>query len=387
MLLRRSGEVVARLVPAGASAPTWLAVANMRVFATRFAGVITASAMLIIFSLTYALSQTTLLQATTDSAHDGTLAQHQITGDQLGGVPDDVLDRVRDLDGVRDAATVSTTSVIWPHRVLGDVEVAAEPALILTADAPGVLDLDVRRGSLADLTGRTVAIGQDVAGSRHADLGSTVALTLGDGSAARARVVAVYARSLGLGSVVLSRDLAAGHRTSAFDDSVLVRTDDSRDAADEVSALAASSPGLQVEDTRGDTDGSLTSPTLWLNIATIAVLIGYLALTIANRIAAMTTQRRRELSALRLAGATRRQVLAMTRRESLLAAAMSCVAALAVSALPLAFAGIAFLGHPWPAGPIWLVPAMVVLVVSLIVASVELPVRSLLRSSPLVTDR
>ena len=118
-----------------------------------------------------------------------------------------------------------------------------------------------------------------------------------------------------------------------------------------------------------------------LNIATIAVLLGYLALTISNRIVAVTTQRRGEIAALRTAGATRAQILGMTRREALLAAAVSCVGALLVTAVPLVFLGIGFLGRPWPSAPIWLVPATVALVVGLIVVSVELPMRYLLRSS------
>lgn len=386
-LLRRAGDTIGSQIPTRASAPTWLAVANMRVFATRFAGVITASAMLIIFTLTYALSQTTLLQATADSARAGTLAQHRVTAGQLGGVPHDLLDQVRSLNGVRDAAPVSMTSVVWPHRVMGDVEIEAEPAMILTPQAPAVLDLDVRRGSLKQLEGDTIAVGKDVARSRNADLGRTVSLTLGDGAKVRARVVAVYARSLGFGSIVLSRDLAEGHTTSGLDQSILVRANDATKAGHALAALAASRPGLGVENAGGHADQSPTSPGLWLNIATIAVLLGYLALTIANRIVAMTTQRRDEISALRLAGATRRQILALTRREALIASGMSCGAAIVVSALPLAFLGIGFLGRPWPSGPVWLVPATALLVVGLIVATVELPTRFLLRSSPTAPGR
>lgn len=384
-LLRRAGDAIAARVPRRASATTWLAIANMRVFATRFAGVITASTMLIVFTLTYALSQTTLLQATADSEHAGTSAQHRITADQLGGVPRDVVDQVRDLSGVRDAAPVSRTSVVWPHRVLGELEITAEPAMILTPQAPGVLDLDVRHGSLEALEGDTVAVGRDIADSRDAAVGRSVDLTLGDGSEVRARVVAVYDRTLGFGSIVLSRDLAEGHTTSGLDQSVLVRVDDTPNAARALESFTASRPGLSIGSTRDDTGQSLASPTLWLNIATIAVLLGYLSLTIANRIVATTAQRGGELSALRLAGATRRQILAITRREALIAGAMSSIAGFAVAALPLAFLGIGFLGRPWPAGPIWLMPATALFIVVLTSASVELPARSLLRSSPLTS--
>ncbi|AWB91519.1 ABC transporter permease [Aeromicrobium chenweiae] len=381
-LLRRASDALGGRIPDRVSAPTWLAVTNMRVFTTRFAGVITASAMLMIFTLTYAISQTTLLKASDDSVQDATTAQLRVTADGLGGVPDDLAEQVRRLDGVRAAAPMSTTSVVWPHRVLGDTEVEAEPAMVLGPDTPGVLDLDVRSGSLARLKGDTIAVGAGAATSRDAEVGKTVRLTLGDGTKVRPKVVAVYDRELGLGSVVLSRDLALKHTTSGLDQTLLVRADDTSEASAALSSLASSRPGLDVERTTADASTSVAAQGMLLNVATIAVLLGYLALTISNRIVAVTTQRRGEIAALRTAGATRAQVLGTTRRESLIAATVSVGAALVVSALPLAFLGIGFLGYPWPSAPIWLVPGTAALVVALIVVSVELPTRYLLRSSP-----
>ncbi|MRJ78313.1 FtsX-like permease family protein [Aeromicrobium sp. SMF47] len=386
-LLRRASDAVGGRIPDRVSAPTWLAVTNMRVFTTRFAGVITASAMLMTFTLTYAISQTTLVRASADSVRDATTAELRVTGDGLGGVPADLAEQVRELDGVRAAAPMSTTSVVWPHEVLGDTEVEAEPAMVLDPEAPGVLDLDVQRGSLADLEGDTIAVGAGAADARDAQVGRTVSLTLGDGTEVRPRVVAVYDRQLGLGSVVLSRDLALQHTTSGLDHSLLVRTDDTSEARASLATLAATRPGLEVETTTVDSHESIAAQGMLLNVATIAVLLGYLALTISNRIVAVTTQRRGEIAALRTAGATRAQVLGTTRRESLIAAGVAVGAALAVSALPLVFLGIGFLGRPWPSAPIWLVPATAALVVGLIVVSVELPTRYLLRSSPTATGR
>lgn len=380
-LLRRLTDALAGRIPAGVSVPTWLAVTNLRVFTTRFAGIITASAMLMIFTLTYAISQTTLLRASSDSVREATTAQLRITANQLGGVPNDLAAEVRELDGIRAAAPMSTTSVVWPHRVLGDVEIEAEPAMVLGPGASGVLDLDVREGSLNKLEGSTIAIGTDVARSRDAGVGTAVTLTLGDGTQTRARVVAIYARHLGLGSIALSNDLALAHTTSGLDQSLLVRGDDTARAEKALTALAASRPGLEVELTGSNSDASIAAPGLVLNVATIAVLLGYLALTISNRIVAVTTQRRGEIAALRAVGATRAQILGMSRREALIATAVSCGGALLVSALPLTFLGIGFLDRPWPSAPIWLLPATVALVLGLIVTSVELPMRHLLRSS------
>ncbi|MCD9199106.1 FtsX-like permease family protein [Aeromicrobium wangtongii] len=387
MLLGRVVEAFAGRVRTGASAPTWLAVANLRVFSRRFSGVMAASAMLMIFTLTYALSQTTLIRAMEDTARDGTMAQLSVTGGALGGVPNDVLADIRAADGVQAAAPVSTTSVAWTHRTLGDEATEPESAMILTPQASKVLDLDVQHGSLRGLTGNTVAVGSDVASSRDAEVGKVVRMALGDGTDVKAQVVAVYGRQLGFGSIVLSRDLALQHTTSRLDQGILVRADDMDRATRSLAALTASHPGLAVEDVAHPDGPSATTQSLALNAATLVVLLGYLTLTIANRIVAMTTQRRGEISAIRFAGATRRQVLAMTRREALMTATVASVGALVVAAVPLLFLSIGFLERPWPAGPVWLLPATVLLVFAIILGSVELPTRHLLRSSPTQTGR
>lgn len=380
-LLRSASDAIAGWIPTSGSVTTWLAVSNMRVFVARFSSVITASAMLLVFTLTYAFSQTTLLRATADSVQAGTTAQFALTADQRGGLPNNLLDRVRDLKGVHGAATVTTTAVVWPHKVFGDVEIETEPAMILDPSAGRVLDLQVQRGSLTQLTGNTVAVSRGVAKSRDADLGQTIKLTLGDGSKIRARVVATYNRNLGFSEIVLSHDLAIGHTTSGLDQSILVRANNVQQAGQQLATLASSVPGLAVSDTTTDTKQSFASPALWLNVATIIVLLGYLALTIANRIVATTMQRKGEISALQAAGATRRQILAMTRKESAIMGATACLAAVAVSALPLAFLGIGFLGRPWPAGPVWLLPATTLFIMGLTIATVDLPTRALLRPS------
>lgn len=196
-------------------------------------------------------------------------------------------------------------------------------------------------------------------------------------------MAAVYSRSLGFGPVVVSRDLAIDHTTTRLDQTILIRTDDSATARDNLAALAASRPGLSLEP--ADTTGAGLSdapPEVWVNLATIAVLLGYLLLSIANKLTATTAQRRTEIATLRLNGTTPRQIRAMMRREAALIAAAALVAGLAVSAIPLALLGIGFLDHPWPAGPVWLLPAIALTVVSIAFLTIELPTRRALRTSP-----
>ncbi|MFJ7078801.1 FtsX-like permease family protein [Streptomyces sp. NPDC098781] len=383
-LVRGVGAMVSRRTRSGTSAPTWLAMANIRAYALHNAGIVSTLAMAVVFVLTYTLTQTTVLAATADDTRAGTLAQQRMSAPGLGGVPADVLPEARRTPGVRAAAPVGTTTVVWAYEQFGDPQADAEPATILTPDAAGVLDLDVREGSLDRLTGATVAVSSDVARTRGAEPGSEVRLVLGDGARVDARVVAVYARGLGFGAVVLSHDLAAGHTTSGLDQSVLVRTDGTATADRRLAELAASRPGLALERTSLPAVGDLKDapPEVWINLATVVVLLVYLLLSIANKLVAATAQRRVEMAALRLNGTTPRQIRAMMRREAAVTAATALGAAVLLSAVPLALLGQGFLGRPWPAGPVWLLPALALAVTVTAFLTVELPTRQALRMPP-----
>jgi len=383
-LVRGIGGAAARVTRSGASAPTWLAMANLRAYALRNAGIVSTLAMAVVFVLTYTLTQTTVLAATAQDTSTGTLAQLRLTAPGLGGLPGDTLAAVRKTAGVKAAAPVGTTTVVWQYQQFGDPAAESGSATVLTPDAAGVLDLDVRDGSLSRLSGATVAVSSDAARTRSATVGHTVNLVLGDGTRVAAKVVAVYGRGLGFGSVALSHDLAAGHTTTAHDQSLLIRTDGSPQARQNLTTLAAARPGLTLGPANSPSTGGLEDapPEVWINLATIVVLLVYLLLSIANKLVAATAQRRVELGALRLNGTTPRQIRAMMRREAAMTAATALTTALLLSAIPLALLGQAFLGHPWPAGPVWLLPGLAATVTGIAFLTIELPTRQALRTSP-----
>ncbi|TYP86879.1 FtsX-like permease family protein [Blastococcus xanthinilyticus] len=383
VLLRRVTGGLARRLPSGASAPTCLAVANLHGYALRSAGAVTTLAMAVVLALTYTSAHTTVAAAVSGEAEEATLATAQVTAPALGGIPDDALATVRAAAGVEAAVPVRTTAVLWSESMLGEVTVETEPALVLPPAASEVLDLDVRAGSLAGLTGDTVALGAEAARARDAGVGSRVRLTLGDGAEVPARVVAVYDRALGLGSVVLSPDLAAGHTTSDLADQLLVRTDGSAGADRALAAAVAARPGLVLADAdAGPARG--VPPETWVNLAVVGVLLGYVLLGVANSLVAATAQRREELATLRLSGTTPAQLRAMVRWEAGFISAAAVLAGVLVSAVPLALLGAGFLGRPWPAGPWWLLPASAAVVTALAFAAIGLTTRTALRTPPTV---
>ncbi|MEU8729090.1 FtsX-like permease family protein [Streptomyces tendae] len=381
-LVRSAGEAVVRRLRPGVAAPTWLALSNVRAYALRLSGVVSPLAMGVVFVLTYTLTQTTVLAATSDDTRTGTLAQYELTAPALGGLPGGTLPAVRDVPGVRAAAPAGTTTVVWEYDELGEPAAESASAMILGPDARGVVDLGVTEGSLDRLTGATVAVGAEAARTRDAGVGKRLRLVLGDGARVDARVVAVYDRGLGFGPVVLSRELAAGHTTTGLDQRALVRTDGTREAGRALAELAAGRPGLAVASTAPDATGADAPPEVWVNLAVVVVLLGYLLLSIANKLVAATAQRRAEIAALRLVGTTPRQVRAMMRREAAVIAAAALVCGLLLSAVPLALLGQGFLGRPWPAGPAWLLPAVAATVVLTSYLTIELPTRHALRTPP-----
>ncbi|MEU9959410.1 FtsX-like permease family protein [Streptomyces sp. NPDC050982] len=383
-LVRGIGDAAGRRLRPGVSAPTWLAVSNIRGYALRLSGVVSALAMAVVFVLTYTLAQTTVMSATAQDTRTGTIAQQRLTAPGLGGLPAGTLAAVTRTSGVEAAAPVSDTTVIREYKQFGDPVVESGSAMILTPAASGVLDLGVRDGSLAELTGDTVAVSTEVARSPGSGLGSRITLVLGDGTRVSPEVVAVYDRALGFGPLALSHDLAEGHTTAGLDQSVLVRTDGTDAAQRALTALAAARPGLALEPTDTGSGGSLSDapPEVWINLALIVVLLGYLLLSIANKLVATTAQRQGEIATLRLNGTTPRQILSMMRREAAVIGAAALTTGLLLSAIPLALLGIGFLDRPWPAGPVWLLPAVALTVICTAFITVELPTRQALRTAP-----
>ncbi|WP_016906736.1 FtsX-like permease family protein [Streptomyces xiaopingdaonensis] len=385
VLVGRIGRALSRRLPESAPASTWLAVANSHGYAQRAAGAASTLAMAVVFTLTYTLTQTTVVAATSGEVRDATRAEFGVSAPGLGGVPEDLAGDLRDRPGVDAAAPVTTTTALWPFQVLNETEVESAPAMVLDHEAGGVLDLDVRDGDLADLKGRTVAVSADAAESRDVHVGSTVEFYLGDGAPVSARVVATYGRGLGFGELVLSRDLAGSHTTTGLDQQLYVTTDGSEAAEREVTELVSSHPGLALDDDPGAAEkGGVggVPPQLWINIAVLAVLLAYLLVGIANKLVATTAARRTELATLQLVGATPHQVRAMMRREAALLTVAALVGGLLLSIVPLVLLSAGFLGRPVPSGPAWLLPALAVVVAAIAFLSTELPTRRALRTPP-----
>ncbi|MCM2578002.1 FtsX-like permease family protein [Streptomyces meridianus] len=340
------------------------------------------------FTLTMVYTQTTLAAASERQVDQGLTADLLLADNGSGGIAPAVADEVRRTPGVAAAVTVTDTKVFVPFTVFEDKDLAGFSARAVGTDGltrtmdPGVVD-----GSLKDLRGPgTVAVEHSQAELLGTGVGDRLDVRLGDGAPARLRIVATYERGLGFGDMTLPQEAVAGHTTEA-PGRLLVRAEEGRDPADVAAALrslAAEHPSLSLLDRKQFADGARAESVLnaWINFTGLAVILGYLAVSVVNTLVVATSARSREFALMRLVGATRRQVMRTLRLEAGLVCALAVALGSLVAAVPLGALGTGFLGSPVPAGTPAVYLAVVAVAVLLGLGSVAVPVRLALRIAP-----
>lgn len=342
-LLAATASVLGRL-GLSRTASGFLAEAGTRARSRRFGAATTPLIMGVALAAVQIFTLTTTAAAAQRQAETGLLADQVLVAD--GGISPAVADAVRRAPGVTAAVSVVRTRVLVTSTMFGEPTTEAYAAQGVTPDGlDRVLDLDVRRGDLAGLTGDAVAVSENAAGTFGVDLGGTVTMRLGDGTPHSARVVAIYGNGLGFGGLTLPHAAVAGHTTTGLDDEILV--------AGTAAAALPAYPEVRVADrqaflaARDDAAGAESTVNLVLNL----VLIAFIAIAVVNVLVLATAARVREFALLRLAGAKPRQVRAMTRGE----AAVVVVAAIVLGSLaalpPLVGISLSLTGTALPTVP------------------------------------
>ena len=305
----------------------------------------------------------------------GLLADHVVTG-PAPGLPPGVAAAVRATPGVS-AATGLVRGAVFADAAgpVGYPAQGVDPAAL-----PATLDLDVAAGRLAHLHGPAVAVDTLTADSLHLGVGDRFQGWYGDGTPADLRVVAVYRRGLGFAAMTLPRDRLAAHTAAGRDDAVLVRATPA--GADAVrSALPAGAQLLPRSAYQVGLDRNLAD-NAWTQRIVTAVLVAYAAVAAVNALALYTAGRRRELALLRLAGATRSQVVRTVRLERVLLLGLALVLGGAVAAGTLVpmVRGTTGASVPYvpPAGWVAVLGGTVLLGL----AGTTLPLRRILRTRP-----
>ncbi|MFD4533466.1 ABC transporter permease [Kitasatospora sp. NPDC058397] len=370
------------------TAPGFLAQANARAHARRLGSAVTPLAMGVTLAAVQVFGASTTIAASRDQLDAGLRADHVLTSSSGAGVSPEVVDAVRGVPGAAVATPVARMQVLltFPSEDSTATKVFAAQG-VAPERLSETMDLRVVDGDTAELRGETVALSRVVADTVHARRGGTIDLRLGDGTAIRPRVVAVYERGLGFGDVTLPNDLVVAHTTARVDTAVLVRSADGTDPkalADALRGAVGRYPTVQVggqEAFKGAPGGGGSGG--WaLNLLFQTVLLGYIAIAVVNTLVMATAARVREFAMLRLIGANRAQVRAMMNGEARIVVFSALLFGLLATIPPLVGISLGLTRSPVPSvSPVGLV-AIVAVTVALSWGSIAMATRSALRPAP-----
>ncbi|WP_445527049.1 FtsX-like permease family protein [Streptomyces cyslabdanicus] len=345
-----------------------LATANLRGNAARMASVVTPLTLLIGMTCTVLFVQPTLGNAARAQAREGVRADWVVVS-AGPGVPAEV---AREFRAHHDVATEVVRTTVRAGLDKYAAQGVTPVGLTRTWD-PGVT-----AGSLDRLTDRTVAVSELAADQLHLKPGSTLKLTLGDGTPATLTVAAVYTRGLGFGDLTLTHDLVARHVDNPLATSVLVSTPRTRT---QISTALRDFPGVRVvsPQTADHLQAQQQQANAEVNYLAMGLVLAFTAIAVVNTLAMSVSERVREFALLRLAGATRRQVLRMLRTEALSVLLFATVLGSGIALAVLTAFSVGMTGRAAPAVTPLLYVAVVAVAGLLALVATALPGRAALR--------
>jgi putative ABC transport system permease protein len=273
------------------------------------------------------------------------------------GLSRTVVDRVRAVPGVQSV-------VITPTSVMADLDgVSLVSYSAATADATALAEVDrlpVVSGSLADLGPESIVLSRTWPGSPQA--GQQVSVWLADGTPRTLRVAAV----LGTGAETTQAWVTAGNAVTsgvggpALVSQIHLRLLPGTDRQQAATALQTAVHGLGArlatpEEIWSTTTDSNEKASWNALLMILGLAICYAAIALANSLVMTVTDRKRELSLLRLAGATKAQVLRTVAIETLMCVAAGTVLGVLGTAISIggSWAALTNLVGPTPAVVPW----------------------------------
>lgn len=302
-----------------------------------------AAPVLVMVALTGSLlgAASTLKEAKSVEARARTGADYVLTG---GRLPDSA--EIARIPGARALAVADTGLTVLEE---GFVKVPTEASAVDPAALAEVSRLPVVAGSVADLDDGGIIVTEEWWQHR---VGEVVPLWLADGTAVRLRIVAVMRTGTGDNGAYVTPRNAPGAKVSRIE----VKAPAS--AADAVRETAArhGATALTAQEWLTATHPRTNRFTVLGYVMVLGIALAYTAIALANTLLMAAADRAGDLRLLRLAGATRSQVLTVMTAESLLAATVGALLGTAVAAVNLAGirAALAVLGVDSPMVVPWL---------------------------------
>ncbi|MGP3773553.1 ABC transporter permease [Streptomyces sp. SDT5-1] len=363
------GGAVRRVSPAAG----FLADRNSRANAQRLAAAVTPLSLAVAMTSTILFTQTTASHAAREQVLAGTSASYVLSA-AGPGVPSAAADAVREVPGV-----TAATEVIRTQLRAGQDKFAAQG--VTPEGLTATMDPAAVSGSVSRLTAPgTVAVSELAASTKGVDVGDRLPLTLGDGTRTAPRVVAVYARGLGFGDVLLPYDTVAAHVDVPLASSVLVAGE--KVSGSQLHATVGDFKAVRVLD-RAQADAAQRAQEgtqAQVNLVAMGLIIAFTGIAVVNTLVMATSARRRELAMLRLIGTTGRQVRAMLRWETLTVVLPAVALGTGIAYVTLSAYSSGMTGTSTPYGPPPTYLAIVAAAATLAFAATALPARLALRA-------
>jgi putative ABC transport system permease protein len=327
-----------------------LATSNTRTNPRRVASIATPLMLTVALGSTVVLSKATAHQELTQQSEERVIAQAVVSADEQG-LPRDLARELAQSDDVLAVSAMESTSIAGAN---GGGQGIMEAQAVDPDSFEKVLDVGVTEGSIDQLRGRSIAV-REGAWPHLGDVGEQVEIRLGDTTRVTVEIIASYDRGLGFADVILPRELVRGHTTSGFDDTVYVALEPGVEV-DSLRALVARAQPDAVVDTKEQyvdrLSAAATDEAMQVFIV-LGVILLFSSLAIVNALSMAIGQRVREFELLRLVGASRRQIVAMIRLETLVILGFGLILGLVVSVPALTIPSLVFTGRPLPVIPGW----------------------------------
>ncbi|MFG1912823.1 FtsX-like permease family protein [Kribbella sp. NPDC048928] len=368
---------ITRLVEQRGTAGT-LAVINLRVRAVQFGAILVPITIATAIAMGNIYSQSTQQKAAVE-AFTQNLAGDVVITSTAGGVPASLTEAARSMPGV--------TAVSELVRSKGWIEQPYDKSH--TSDAWPVLGVSgpiykgkVKKGSLDDLTGDTVALPPGTAKKLKVGVGSEIGVRLGDDALVKVKVVALAEGPSGYESLLLPARLLAAHTTTGLPSQLVLKTTNKKAA---LKTDLSKWPGTSIggRDLLADGLDTGLGVDAWIAYLLAAIAVAYTAIASINTIAVAVLDRRREFGLQRLTGSTRREVSRMLTLEGLLIAALGMVTGLVTAAFTVFPIALATRGWPLPSGPAWILLGWVAVVLLLVLPTTAITGRIAMRSKPM----
>ncbi|NEA64294.1 ABC transporter permease [Streptomyces sp. SID12488] len=294
-----------------------------------------AAPVLVTVALTGSLlgATATLTGARATELRNATTADLVVTAPPGAAFDAQLAARLRTLPGVAEVSATAPTAVYVLEE--GVALIKSEARTADPAPLAATADLPVTSGRVTDLDDDSIVVNEEW--ERHT-VGDQVTVWLGNGTKRSLRIAATLATGTGDNGAYVTPVNAREARPDRLDVTLAADANTPSTTTDLRRAISRTGGQLLTKSQwlRASSPPSAANPTTRVGLfLVLGIALAYTGISLANTMTMATSDRSRELAALRLAGATRRQVLGVVGAEALLMVTVGAVLGLLVTALNL----------------------------------------------------